>query len=63
VNQGSIFAATIQTAEPPTPSDQADVRVRIAGIVFHQTAFRKQKNRDKGTPTTSPILQLWSSFK
>jgi hypothetical protein len=52
VNQGSIFAATIRTAEPPTPSDQADVRVldaRIAGIVFHHSLPQTKKQRQRHT--------------
>jgi hypothetical protein len=52
-----MFAATIRTAEPPTLSDQAGVRVLDARIAGDRTALRKKNNRDKGTPTTSLIPQ------
>jgi hypothetical protein len=50
VNQGSIFAATIRTAEPPTLSDQAGVRVldaRIAGIVSPDSLAQKKQQRQR----------------
>ena len=65
VNQGSIFAATIRTAEPPTLSDQAGVRVldaRIAGIVSPDSLAQKKQQRQRHTHHFANTA-AWSSFK